>query len=66
MCIKNETKIMSPMRIRNDKYENLQRQKLKAAILGSPSAEQISSRTDAPIWTRFSLNGYIAHCLELY
>ena len=25
------------MRIRNDKYENLQRQKLKAAILGSPA-----------------------------
>ena len=30
------------MRIRNDKYENLQRQKLKAAILGSPAQKKNS------------------------
>ena len=30
------------------------------------ACEQISSRTDAPIWTRFSQNGCLAHWLEPY
>ena len=30
------------------------------------SCEQNSSRTDTPIWTRFSLNGCLAHWLEPY
>ena len=30
------------------------------------SCEQNSSRTDAPIWTRFSLNGCLPHWLEPY
>ena len=34
--------------------------------LSGSACEKNSSRTDGPIWTRFSLHGYLPHCLKPY
>ena len=37
-----------------------------SVCVSNSACEQNSSRTDAPIWTRFSLNGCLAHWLGPY
>ena len=44
---------------------NIDRIDIDVCVSNSP-CEQISSRTDAPIWTRFLLNGCLAHWLGPY